>query len=1845
MQSTVAMSAYPNGDWHTANGISLPFRPPTVDEALPFSPFSSIVPFSPDVIPFPVNEPPTPPTTLTSDQQAAARKAVGILSEEIRGPSSTAHHLEHTLRELRSLLGDPREMTEFHFKPTAQLATPPPDSPTKPTDENTPTNRPKLSPFASMLLRQTEVHYQPTGTPTPAPQRSKSKQEPSRPHVSTAPPHRSSQQIASKQRPHLSTAPPHRPPQQTTPNQQAASFAKNNALIYASNTPAPSSTTSQPRSGPAVIIKPSSAPKHEFRLIENVPSSPDESQHVNLDYLSTLQPAERELAEQKIQRLRRLVGEYRESKDELESDYFEKISTMDSDMTVMTSDALKTLYDRVMSVYATKCFSSVPVETIIQIHSICDPLIVMADQSSLFSEGELDSWTRDLATVESALKAAKLVLTVMLEGPSDRRTTSEDLLTAIVRSMKRVLESCIFNVLAASRKDTDTGIFTYATDHRPEISAVLRLCTSVEDLLAQTIRKFTLPDSALYDVEFLALALLVHPNSDSEKDSVLGIQQFERLRRAAMDVVTNIFAFRPDHQKQILDEILSSLEKLPDKGSNTRQFKSVQEEPIMTVSAIFMQFVQVAATHTQDQRTKATSDLREDDSSTEDDSDSDSDEDRRHARKKKSGKGSASAEATTDRLMNNAKLVAQTIATTLTERAKNVTKSGDKPFRNLLDMFVDDFCKVLGSPEWPAADLLLVPLFHLMCKYRNDSSNRNMALSILGTMGCGILDFKKRTRQLRRDIDVSQSDLSAKLYRLTEEILEDDSHTIKRSDVIALKDPYRMIVESLPDYLKVTDDLEDLHLLSVRGCYVSCWLDFISQVVSQDKDAAEDPDIIELQKKVRLMALEPKWTSQEYKYQTVSKSESRLAAGATTVKNRFCRYFPTIVSVMFEQVRVGGAQQKTSAIRNIDSFLTKDSHAISDVHVNALIRNLGDGSPSVRATVLSLISKCWKSNPAIGRLCLPSVLQMTRDTHNEPKKRAISLLKSFYTKSESLEAKVQIVTALLPASQDHENTVADMARQALEEVWLKVLDTKAHGDENRLKLQRVERVSLIVQTVQRAQRLESTDSMQAFERFFYKALAKSAPNAAVNFQICKNLVADLVEGVISPDSMAEDYTQNSVLQTLSIFARVSPGMFTLDQIQRLKLYIIDPKTAEDIEILSSTVTVFRFVIPYLSNIPTQFADDVWRLLGVAISKLAQAAASGTILGKNTLLGVGHCMWIIKGVATNGLAKLLAVVGSSLVQLLQAVAMASDPRMQEAQKKRIMSWLTIIGTFGKVCDWTEFVAQFHNSVANSARKIVANKPAAEKQLKTLLNPSGMAPSLILLETVRVFTKQAWVLDIRESAMCAVCEVCQGCPDLFRRADVDTTFKVVFKNDINSLKQIVLSQFHEYFVKKEQQSQKEGSIEQEETAPDDAKNGVSRMGTTFEASPDQVNVSYLARSFLQAIVDIALQNDNELALVATKTIVSVSRQGLVHPKEVGPVLIAIGSSPNPQLSEVVASEHNAIHAKHESSFHNEYMDAIKMAFEYQRDVFHDPHGMTKPPDCKPKMAHVLNIMKDGSRKTVKTFISNLLGKVDFKLSELVEPTVSLNELLYTQFCLENLALFDVAKMEDVSLIIIALESIVLKNTGPSVGVAIETEMPKQAPAPQQPRLPQDAAGNFLAPDTAMQDAMRDDHISVSDDRLTQITRACMMLQMMWETRCFIRKAYNIKAPRISKTALQNTASRNNLIKGADLWEKFAHIFNAMETRRSMIDHCYEFAELLEVDKDFAIDEDEDEDEEGGGYATPQEDETQGVPVPTSGRGRKRKSSASLTNTPKKARGRPTGNKNKKRGSKTPEWDDGD
>lgn len=1565
-----------------------------------------------------------------------------------------------------------------------------------------------------------------------------------------------------------------------------------------------------------------------------MPTSENLSENRREDSLSALRPQEREIAEQKIDQLQRFVRKLCDAKEDPdESDYFSRVACLDSDITVMSSGTVDRLYDRVMMVCATSCFSSVSVESIVQIHALCEPSITASDQSSLFNQEDQEPWAHDLRTTESGLKASKLALTTMLEGREDRRIRSEDLVVTIIGAIKRTLELCIYPILRSRRSGDSSELFALASIDKDRTRSVLRLCTTVMRHLASIIGKLHLTDTAVNPIEYLALDLLTKANSDSDKDSVFGTQRFETLRQAAMEVLIQIFESHSDHQAYITNEILNNLEKLPDKGPNVRQFKSARHPAIMSVSALFMRFVQVAATNKDAHHKKEVVGTKKEEGSSEDDESNYESENPLAKKLKANRKSHLSARSVAQRLMENARGIASRIATVLTDRALNVAKTGDKPFRNLLEMFIEDFCSVLGSPEWPAATVLLSFLLIRMSNLLSQS-NKDMALALMGTMGCGIIEFKLRVKKLRRDLDISQSQLSSKLDQLAEAALEND---MQKKDLLGFKGPYRIVIESLPDYLKVEAHQDDPHLLSIRGCYVTFWLEAVNQILAAATEASSpDQAMSDLRVHLESMIIDPNWLSREYKFHNVSEMQSQLAAGVLTLQQPFCQAFNGIVNATMKYTQSDtGATLKSKAIKNIESFLNKDSQAIPEGFVMGVIRLLKDTSPLVRESAVSLVSKCLEGNPALEQHCLNFVRMLTTDPSNGPKKRAINLLKKIYLRSQSEEHRIQIIESLLLPSRDHEKAIADIAYQALEDIWLKSLD--AEVDENHLKLRRVERSSLLVQTVQRIQ--DAAAHVEAFEKFFAVALAEKTPNSTPHRQVCKSLVADMVEGVINPESMAVNCSQDHILQTLSIFAKVSPEIFDLGQLQLLKVYLKDLKTVQDLKNVRPTVTIFRFVLPKLPNLQTDFATDIWEKLSRLLAPLATRVATGDASSKDTLLDIVHCSWTVSPLAKNGIARQITVVLSTLVQLQPlSCRRGDDPQLQRI----LISYLILTGLFGRVCNFDEHVELFNATLSNNAKKQIEHKKATQEELEPLLAPNS--PSVRLLGAVRPFTKQTWNLTIREHALSSLGDICQGSPALFMRSDVEATFKVVFKNEIPSLKRVVLSQFYSFFLKAERRSDNDAH----QPGGEDTTTGNERLGTTFRASDGQLTTNYLARKFLQEIVDIALKNDNELAVLATNIITSISRQGLVHPKECGPALIALGTSANATIAQNAAAEHKKIHDAHESMFEKEYMAAVKMAFEYQREVFNDPHGMieakqsiteAKQQSYRAKMIHVFNVLKGGNRKTLKKFIDNLCKQMDFELAKLKTPEVGSNTLLFARFCLENLALFDVPKMEDVAIITNGLENIVLKHTGPSVGVAIETEVPKKSLPKAEPQETQDAPLGNPAPTCLVEDA----NTSISDARLLQITTACIILQMMWETRNFVRKVYNLQnlVGRVPQKDFQKPTARSYFISPKELWERFEVMCSSLESRETMINRCHDFAELLEVDKDAQIgDEDIDEDDPTG-YVTPDEGGADGMAVPTSGRGRKRKSIASGGTTPKRPKGRLTTGK-KKRNSKTPDLD---
>jgi cohesin loading factor subunit SCC2 len=930
-------------------------------------------------------------------------------------------------------------------------------------------------------------------------------------------------------------------------------------------------------------------------------------------------------------------------------------------------------------------------------------------------------------------------------------------------------------------------------------------------------------------------------------------------------------------------------------------------------------------------------------------------------------------------------------------------------------------------------------------------------------------------------------------------------------------------------------------------------------------------------------------------------------------------------------------------------MIEKDPQILDDKSFPALAQLVKDSSPMVRDNTVSLISKCLEQDPSLERHCLHHILNLVTDPANLPKRKAIKLLKEIYLNTTDKGKKVRIATELLLPIVDDDKTIAELTRHTFEDIWLAPLKGSSKMDENHLKLDRENRITLLIYTAQNIQNRPA--HLHAFETFFTMILAPTAKNLAENFKFCREIVADMVEDVIGTGSTAAEKAQTRILQTLSIFAKVDPKLFSADQVQLLKLYVKNLATTEDLAVFHPTVVIFRYVFPALSTLQEAFLEEVRDSLSKVTGKLALQATAGHNNDKKkfqegyndykrTLLDVTHCLWIISPLVKgdpprlkSGLEKLMGVICSVATQL-EPLSTLKTPN--EAPGKRILSYMILLGSFGKVCDLDAHVDLFRAILTRQVDMNIANKRASAEQMKRLKAWKSPSVAVLLLDLVLPFTKQVWDISLREQALCSIGEICQQKTKHFTRADIEKAFKLPFINKDVRLIRVVLTQFRDFLETAERRSDTGAQI----AVGEGAVHGQERLETSFAASDNDHATTHIARAFLADIIQTALGNDEDLALPATEILVSISRQGLLHPKECGAALVALSTSRIPDIATAASSEHRKIHLQHETMFEKEYVSAIALAFKYQRDVFDDPRGMIDG-TYRPKMQLLFEAFKQGTRKTLKKFITNILGQLDFDLAKLDATRPGIPEpVLFARFCLENCALFEYAKVDEVIHVILTIESIVLKQTGPSVALSIETDIPDQEIAPET-----EGPANGVVINGVAEDSNKD---CVTEERLRQLTSASLILQMMWETRTFLRRAFNLQG-KISTKDLQRPATRMNFITGKDIWEPFTSLVTALDTSEGMKQQCRDFAEIINVDREHAVeDEDADATEQlaraAAGYETPDEKEGGGTPAPTSGRGRKRKSSTGVGgNTPKKSRGRPSGSKKIKRSSRTPDDSD--
>ena len=487
-------------------------------------------------------------------------------------------------------------------------------------------------------------------------------------------------------------------------------------------------------------------------------------------------------------------------------------------------------------------------------------------------------WLENLEVIYTAFRSARTALRIMTGGREEKQLYPEELLQKIIDVLRKVTDTCIVPMVEARSSGPRSEIFRLMSANKKALSQLLHGASKIMHLLVELLSGEELSEGPVIALEFFTIPLLFAENAANEKESVLGIHKFEAFRRTAMNMIAEIFSRYPEQRQFIVNEVLSSLQKLPTTRQHGRQFKLADGKRLQLTSVLLMRLVSNSGTysssifHKKAWRVLPGHDSESSIDSANGDSDAANRAEDALTSEEESGvrnhhNGVAEFDTVPKRFVTLAKSLfdsaggsAQHIVNFLVQRASTSSKTGEQPHRHLLDMFVEDLVAVLSWPEWPSAELLLRALVSKMIDIAESSQStapaKNMALEILGMMGSAILDVTYSARQTVRGLENDES----RLTELLQQQLDDHiSGTLGKWDLASWEGTFRIILEYLGE------NKADPQSLSAQAYHLMQWIKFVfwghNSTSAPPDDLGKDRTHRDLAVKLGRMLVDTKWSS------------------------------------------------------------------------------------------------------------------------------------------------------------------------------------------------------------------------------------------------------------------------------------------------------------------------------------------------------------------------------------------------------------------------------------------------------------------------------------------------------------------------------------------------------------------------------------------------------------------------------------------------------------------------------------------------------------------------------------------------------------------------------------------------------------------------------------------------------------------------------------------------------------------------------------------------------------------------------------------------------------------------
>uniref|UniRef100_A0A672ZDI7 Nipped-B protein n=1 Tax=Sphaeramia orbicularis TaxID=375764 RepID=A0A672ZDI7_9TELE len=1143
-------------------------------------------------------------------------------------------------------------------------------------------------------------------------------------------------------------------------------------------------------------------------------------------------------------------------------------------------------------------FNKLPSEKLVKILNIMEKNIQDSVKLSTLMNHDNDSmdeeklW-RDLIMerVTRSADACLIALNIMTSPHMPKAVYIEDVIERVLQYTKFHLQNSLYPQYdPAYRVDPHGGHHNSkskrakGSTHKQKV--VVKLYSKVCDIVSNV--------SDLLEIQLLTDTTILQV-------STLGITPFfvenvSELQLCAITLVTAVFSRYEKHRQLILEEIFTSLARLPTSKRNLRNF-SVQHNSksyghilmkfsglnsdsdgesvyIQMVTALVLQLIQCVVNFYTE----------------------------------KEGAEEQSKKGDRDVLITNSYETAMRTAQNFLSvfLKKCGSKQGEEDYRPLFENFVHDLLSTVNRPEWPAAELIfMLPLSLFVHQFSNKQTEmalRVASLDYLGTVAA----------RLRKDAVTSKMD-----QKVIDRILRENPGN----------DEIQQLQKALLDY--IDDNVEtDSSLVFVRKFYIAQWYrDITSEVekaMKSQNERDEDTKGRHRSKDLQLTEeiMEKAETRKKFLRKVIKTSPSNFSSSRMNSDivdfedcclivrylasmRPFAQSFDIYLSQILRVLGESAIAVRTKAMKCLSEVVAVDPSILARLDMQRGVHcRLMDNSTSVREAAVELLGRFVLSRPQLIEQYYDMLIERILDTGISVRKRVIKIMRDICLEQPDFHKITEMCVKMIRRVNDEEG-IKKLVNETFQKLWF--TPTPSHDKEGLTR-----------------KILNITDVVLA----------------------CKDTGYDWFEQLLQ-NVNCEDKGVNSgrlvaCITTLYLFSKIRAQLMVKHAMTMQPYLTTKCNTQNDFMVICNVAKILELVVPLMEHPSETFLTTIEEDLMKLIIKYGMTV-------------VQHCVSCL-GAVVNKVTHNYKFVWACFNRFYG--------------KSHFYIYIFYVYMFLFVCNrGSNYYNYFFDKVLELLLYFTTHQDE-EVQIKAFIGLGFqfiMHPELMFVQDVKV---------------------------LYNRMLSE-------ESSLVSLKIQVLKNLQTYLQEEDSRMQ-EADREWKTTSKQEDLKEMGDISSGMSSSIMQI--------YLKQVLESFFHTQSTVRHFALNVITLTLSQGLIHPVQCVPYLIAMGTDPEPTMKNKADQQLVEIDKKYSGFIHMKAVAGLKMSYQVQQAINGSKDAVVRGfrhDDRDSALCSHLYTMVRGNRQHRRAFLISLLNLFDDS------SKTEVNMLL---FVADNLACFPYQSQEE-------------------------------------------------------------------------------------------------------------------------------------------------------------------------------------------------------------------------------------